>query len=600
MSPASATALLLVAIVVAVGMIAAHASGARAGSDAAGLKAVIIVGPASSSTEEYLDEGERIARQAEAQGMDVRRVFTPHATWARVRGAIQGAKLVVYLGHGNGWPSPMGPFRGESKDGFGLNPCDGECGRSGPTKYYGEDFIRDKVRLGADAVVLLHRLCYSAGNGEGYMPPVFDRDLATRRVSNFASGFLDAGAGVVFALGWRQSMNLPQLLATTDRTMDQIFETPATDGWYDGFVGWDDYYRDSTRTRGARVHLDPHKRYGHLRAITGDLDLTASSWRGEAQPIDATPPTLRIKGIGTTDGGRIAGADKTLVFSPDGDGVDDQMLVQRSLSETATIDLEVRDAAGAVLRTAQQRAERGVGRTLWDGRATDGRVVPDGRYAIRLTPRDRAGNVGETATAEAVVLTVLPRPRLTADGIHARDGDRLAATVGIGSRLRTDAAVTIRIRHGDEVVRTGLDGASLKAGPLRWRWDGRGDDGTFVADGHYVAVVSARTELGTLRYELPVQVGDWTLRVDHRIVRRGQKVSIVARSLEPLAAGATLHIDQPGLSPRIIRMDRTNSHTLKATFKVAKRGPAGRIDLRVVARDRGGQEETDRASIRLR
>ena len=141
--------------------------------------------------------------------MDVRRIFTPRATWKRVKQNIQGANLVVYLGHGNGWPSAMGPFRPESKNGLGLNACDGGCGTSAPTKYYGEKFIRDEIKLAPKSVVYLHRLCYASGNAESGMPPVFNKELATERASNFASGFLDAGAGVVFALGWSQKLDLP-------------------------------------------------------------------------------------------------------------------------------------------------------------------------------------------------------------------------------------------------------------------------------------------------------------------------------------------------------------------------------------------------------
>ena len=142
---------------------------ASAPSDAAGMKAVIIVGPASSSTWEYLDEGEQIARQAEAQGMDVRRIFTPRATWKRVKQNIQGANLVVYLGHGNGWPSPMGPFRGESKDGLGLNPCEDDVRHelARPSTTARTSSART-IKLAPKAVVFLHRLCYASGNGESW------------------------------------------------------------------------------------------------------------------------------------------------------------------------------------------------------------------------------------------------------------------------------------------------------------------------------------------------------------------------------------------------------------------------------------------------
>ncbi len=74
-------------------------------------RAVIIVGPSSGSTGEYLAEGRLFAKQAERAGMRVTRVFHPRATWARVRPALQGANLVVYFGHGNGWPSPYAPFQ---------------------------------------------------------------------------------------------------------------------------------------------------------------------------------------------------------------------------------------------------------------------------------------------------------------------------------------------------------------------------------------------------------------------------------------------------------------------------------------------------------
>ena len=33
-------------------------------------------------------------------------VYSPNATWPAVKAALQGASLVIYMGHGNGWPSP--------------------------------------------------------------------------------------------------------------------------------------------------------------------------------------------------------------------------------------------------------------------------------------------------------------------------------------------------------------------------------------------------------------------------------------------------------------------------------------------------------------
>ena len=85
-------------------------------------RAVIVVGPVGSSSTKYKQKGEAIAVAAEAHGMEVTRIFTPNAVWSQVVAAANGADLFVYLGHGNGWPSPNPPFQEDTKDGLGLNP----------------------------------------------------------------------------------------------------------------------------------------------------------------------------------------------------------------------------------------------------------------------------------------------------------------------------------------------------------------------------------------------------------------------------------------------------------------------------------------------
>ena len=37
---------------------------------------------------------------------NVIQVYSPNATWSAVKAATAGANVVIYLGHGNGWPSP--------------------------------------------------------------------------------------------------------------------------------------------------------------------------------------------------------------------------------------------------------------------------------------------------------------------------------------------------------------------------------------------------------------------------------------------------------------------------------------------------------------
>ena len=144
----------------------APASSHPTGADSvAALKMVIIVGPAHSSTSSFLSEAEGLAKLAESYGMDVRRVFHPNATAERVLQHIQGANIVAYFGHGNGWPSPYAPFQEKTKNGFGLNPFEGSSASN--HKYYGGKlvsgvlpliaafYVGDRLLEGLPAVLLL-------------------------------------------------------------------------------------------------------------------------------------------------------------------------------------------------------------------------------------------------------------------------------------------------------------------------------------------------------------------------------------------------------------------------------------------------------------
>ena len=177
--------------------VAAMSLTAPAPVEAAGPKVVIVVGPSHGATARYLQRARIIASVARGYGARVVEVYTPYATWARVRKAAQGAKVLVYLGHGYGSPSPYGPLNKDRMNGFGLNPVAGR-GKTSPVRYYGESQLAGGFRLAKGSVVILHHLCYASGNGEmGMAEPGWA--VARKRVDNFAAGFLRAGASAVLA-----------------------------------------------------------------------------------------------------------------------------------------------------------------------------------------------------------------------------------------------------------------------------------------------------------------------------------------------------------------------------------------------------------------
>jgi hypothetical protein len=54
---------------------------------AAGLKVVIIVGPVESNTANYIYNAKRYAAQARSYGATVVEIYSPNATWSRVKAA---------------------------------------------------------------------------------------------------------------------------------------------------------------------------------------------------------------------------------------------------------------------------------------------------------------------------------------------------------------------------------------------------------------------------------------------------------------------------------------------------------------------------------
>jgi hypothetical protein len=258
------TAIMFIAAAIAFGGLVVSPGTAAA----AGKKVVIVVGPAGTATANYIYNAKKLASQARSYGATVYEIYSPYATWSKVKAAAQGANLFIYLGHGNGWPSPYGPFSRYTKDGLGLNASLGSTSH----KYYGEYYIDTGINFAPNAVVILNRLCYASGNsewGSGYPT----KSTAIKRVDNYGAGFLRARARAVFAEGISSTSYILYGLFKTNRTMDQIFwSDPQRDGRYD-FHFW------SVRTSGKRAHLDPMGASRYYRSVIGDLLMTATTWR---------------------------------------------------------------------------------------------------------------------------------------------------------------------------------------------------------------------------------------------------------------------------------------------------------------------------------
>ena len=110
------------AVIAAVTLSMAVLVAAPAQAAAAAPKVAIIVGPVGSLTSTYRTYANEAATAATAAGATVVKAFSPSATWANVKAAVNGANVVVSFGHGNGFPNPYGSNElTDRTNGWGLN-----------------------------------------------------------------------------------------------------------------------------------------------------------------------------------------------------------------------------------------------------------------------------------------------------------------------------------------------------------------------------------------------------------------------------------------------------------------------------------------------
>ena len=231
---------------------------------ATAIKVVIVVGPVGSQHHQLQRQRQAVRQRGPLVRREGHRDLQPERhVVAGSRAAAQGANLLIYLGHGNGWPSPYGPFSKYTKDGIGPQPRPPAHGNSN-NKYYGEYYIARDIELAPNAVVILNRLCYASGNSEwGRANPT--KSTAIKRVDNYGAGFLRAGASGRLRPRHRERVvHDPGPVHDRDRTMDWIFMSRP------GASGARDFAFTRRGRAGMQAHMDPPRAGKYWRSFIGE------------------------------------------------------------------------------------------------------------------------------------------------------------------------------------------------------------------------------------------------------------------------------------------------------------------------------------------
>jgi hypothetical protein len=214
----------------------------------------IIVGPVGGLTPNYRSSANRVADAAIAAGATVVKAYSPRATWSRVRSAVDGANVVVYFGHGNGYPNPYtsGYEYTDRVNGFGLNRTtqNGDSDNWSTTMVYcGEKAMLGTLSASDGAAqrqycsggrlnpapgftMVYAQAHYAPGFGERYREsdPRTTLAQAQQRVRNYSYPMLRLGAGAFFATAYSDADEIvTRVLTQPTTTFGDVFR--AGDGY---------------------------------------------------------------------------------------------------------------------------------------------------------------------------------------------------------------------------------------------------------------------------------------------------------------------------------------------------------------------------------
>ena len=234
---------LALAFVATLGMIVPSVS-AAAGDP----KVVIIVGATHGATAGYRADADVAYAEARKYTSNVIKVYSPNATWAKVKAAVVGASIVIYMGHGNGWPSPytydptvhdQGRLRPE-RDGRGRATTTTSTTASRTWRAW----TSRPARSCSSITCATRRATPSQAT-----PSRASRSPASAPTTT-PQGFLKAGASAVIADGHAGAESYLRALFTTHRSIEDMWRSmPNRNGNVVKFA--------SMRTPGVSVFQDP-------------------------------------------------------------------------------------------------------------------------------------------------------------------------------------------------------------------------------------------------------------------------------------------------------------------------------------------------------
>ena len=183
------------------------------------------------------------------------------------------------------------------------------------------------------------------------------------------------------------------------------------------------------------------------------------------------------------------------LFSPDGDGNRDSVLLRQDSSEEELWQAEIRNQAGEVVESAFWKGT--LDNFVWDGTDNSGNPVPDGTYSYTVSTEDRAGNRASAAVENITVDTAATRIFVTASSEYlAPTGNGTYEEIAFNTIInRTEGLQSWFLELVDNrgTVQRRFEGQERI--PERIVWDGTNENGEYI-EGTYTARFGASYRKG--------------------------------------------------------------------------------------------------------
>jgi hypothetical protein len=151
------------------------------------------------------------------------------------------------------------------------------------------------------------------------------------------------------------------------------------------------------------------------------------------------------------------------------------------------------------------------------------------------------------------------------------------------------------------VVRTGLDNVSMDAGStVRFFWNGTDDAGQQLPNGTYQARVRVVRPAGSYGHEITVRKMPFWFKPSRWTVRRGDTLTIVVDSAEPLAGRPIISAKAPRRDWVRLRVARVDDDSFRTRFETRRAWSSGTLRVRIEATDADGGTNAKGYTLQLR